>query len=88
MMPVPPEPCPSRCLRMSQPRTYGAIIDGMKSEKGCRDWRSFAVFDSDEIDLRVSAVAVAQKRAADCEQKMLRLGKSASACSIEVDMIG
>lgn len=89
MMPVPPEPRPSRCLRLSQPKTYGDIIYGMKQCKGCRDWRSFAVFEDDEIDMKVSAVETARKRARDYERKLRQLNSFSddSEQSIEVDMI-
>lgn len=88
MMPVPPEPRPSRCLRLSQPKTYSAIVDSMRTEKGSRDWRNFAVFHNDEIDLKVSAVEVARKRALDYERKVRQLNSFSSDASIGVDMIG
>ncbi|KAK0336951.1 hypothetical protein LTR91_010963 [Friedmanniomyces endolithicus] len=63
MMPVPPEAKASRCLRLSMPKTYSDIVDTMRSEKGCRDWRNFAVFYDDEVDMRKSAVECARRRA-------------------------
>lgn len=91
MMPIPPEPRPSRCLRLSQPRTYGDIVDSMKSSKGCRDWRNFAVFHADEVDMSMSAEDVARRRAADYARKMRQLNSFStddSNESVEVDMIG
>lgn len=90
-MPVPPEPRPSRCLRLSQPKTYSAIVDSMKAQKGCRDWRSFDVFHADDVDASMSARDVARKRAADCQRKLRQFGSFSSADgsdeSLEVDMI-
>ncbi|KAK3112682.1 hypothetical protein LTR53_010800 [Teratosphaeriaceae sp. CCFEE 6253] len=69
MMPVPTEAKPSRCLRLSLPKTYSDIVETMKCEKGCRDWRNFAVFHDDEIDMKKSAVEYAKRKAADYERK-------------------
>jgi len=93
MMPVPPEPRPSRCLRLSQPKTYSDIVDSMKARKGCRDWRSFDVFHADEIDMDVSAVETAKKRALDTQRRCRQFesfGSSGDSSdrSVEVDMIG
>lgn len=78
MMPVPPEPRPSRCLRLSQPKTYSAIVDSMKAQKGCRDWRNFAVFHADDVDMSMSAEDVARKRAADYQRKLRQLNSFSS----------
>jgi hypothetical protein len=96
MMALPPEPRPSRCLRMSHPKTYSAIVNSMKATKGCRDWRSFDVFHPDEVDLTISAEEVARKRAADYERRLQlfaahhSFSEDPSHCSPtrEVDMIG
>lgn len=92
MMPVPTEgERPSRCLRMSHPKTYSNIVDSMKKTKGCRDWRNFQVFYNDEVDMTISAVDVAQKRAADYERRLRELssfGSSEQRHSLVVDMIG
>ncbi|KAK3112208.1 hypothetical protein LTR53_011772 [Teratosphaeriaceae sp. CCFEE 6253] len=69
MMPVPTEAKPSRCRRLSLPKTYSDIVETMKCEKGCRDWRNFAVFHDDEIDMKKSAVEYAKRKAADYERK-------------------
>lgn len=77
---------------MSHPKIYGNIIDSMKSERGCRDWRSFATFHADEVDMKVSAIEAAEKRARDFERRMRELESFSSASgsdqSSEVDMIG
>ncbi|KAK4551949.1 hypothetical protein LTR86_010741 [Recurvomyces mirabilis] len=69
MMPLPPDPRPSRCLRLSNPKTYGDIVSSMKCEKGCRDWRNFAVFHDDDVDMTKSADDIAKKVAAAYERK-------------------
>lgn len=76
---------------MSHPKTYSAIVDSMKATKGCRDWRNFDVFHPDEVDMTISADAVAKKRAADYERKLQQLNSFCSddsQRSIDVDMIG
>lgn len=74
MMPVPTEHCrESKCLRLSQPRTYGNIVASMKEEKGCRDWRNFAVFYDDDVDMTRSAVEEAKKRAAEYQRRLRML---------------
>lgn len=89
MMPVPPEPRASRCLRLSHPKTYSNIVEGMKASKGCRDWRNFAVFHPDEVDETCSAGEVARKRAADYERRLRHLNSfSSDGDSFGVDMIG
>lgn len=70
MMPVPAEPSPSRCLRLSQPRIYGDIVSSMKADRGCRDWRGFDVFHNDEIDDRLSAAEAAKLKSEQCERKL------------------
>ncbi|KAF2769663.1 hypothetical protein EJ03DRAFT_271957 [Teratosphaeria nubilosa] len=92
MMPVPDEPRASRCLRLSHPKTYSGIVEGMKKAKGSRDWRNFAVFYDDEIDEGRSAIEEAQKRAREYERKWKQLQSfgeaSQSTDSDIVDMIG
>lgn len=77
---------------MSHPKIYSNIIDSMKSERGCRDWRSFATFYSDEVDMKVSAVEAAEKRVREFERRMRALesfsSSGGSEGSEEVDMIG
>ncbi|WPH01004.1 Hypothetical protein R9X50_00383800 [Acrodontium crateriforme] len=77
MMPVPLEARPSRCLRLSQPRTYSDIIDSMKQTKGCRDWRSFAVFHNDDVD-EMTVEEHARKRAEAHARKMRKLNSQTS----------
>ncbi|KAK4496320.1 hypothetical protein PRZ48_012300 [Zasmidium cellare] len=79
MMPEPTEGNrPSRCLRMSHPKTYSNIVDSMKKTKGCRDWRNFQVFYNDEIDMTISANDVAKKRADDYERRLRELSSFGS----------
>lgn len=85
MMPEPVEPRSSRCLRLSQPKTYSNIITSMKQAQGCRDWRNFDVFHVDDVDDDISADEVARQRAADCDRKCKKFEKlSNNAC----DMVG
>ena len=72
-MPVPPEGRPSRCLRLSHPRMYSSLIFDMKQTRGCRTWKDFEVFHADEVDMNVSAVEQARKRAADHARKWAQL---------------
>jgi hypothetical protein len=92
MMPVPAEGRPSRCLRLSNPKTYSDIVSSMKCEKGCRDWRNFAVFYDDDVDEKKSADEIARKVAADYERKCRILesfsSEEGSKKSVEVDIIG
>lgn len=61
----------------------------MKKCRGCRDWRNFDVFDELEIDMSVSAVERAEKRAADYEKRLRKYGRTASNQEVELpDMIG
>ncbi|TKA71020.1 hypothetical protein B0A55_06021 [Friedmanniomyces simplex] len=78
MMPVPPETRPSRCLRLSLPKTYSDIVEGMKCEKGCRDWRNFAVFYDDEVDMRKSVLECGRRRAVGYERKARGLSSFSS----------
>lgn len=55
MMPIPAEPRPSKCMRLSRPKAHGDIVDSMKASKGCRDWKNFPVFHDLEIDMSKSA---------------------------------
>ncbi|KAL1586832.1 hypothetical protein WHR41_04492 [Cladosporium halotolerans] len=74
MMPVPPDTrSPQRCLRMSHPRLYASIVKEMKAEKGCRDWRNFAVFPSDDVDEEHTAEELARKKAAEYQKKLKML---------------
>nr|POF16388.1 hypothetical protein CFP56_23906 [Quercus suber] len=89
MMPLPEDARASRCLRLSHPRIYSNIIEGMKVSQGCRDWRNFAVFHADDVDETCSADEVARKRAADYERKVRQLNSfSSDGDSFGVDMIG
>ena len=93
MMPLPHEPRPSRCLRLSHPRTYGALVYDMKASKGCRDWRNFPVFYNEDVDMSISADEAARKKAIDYQRKVRQLNCSFSDSdgtdtSIEADMIG
>lgn len=74
MMPSPPDTrSPQRCLRMSHPRLYASIVKEMKTEKGCRDWRSFAVFPEDDVDERYTAEELARKKAQEYQKKLKML---------------
>ncbi|KAI5359991.1 hypothetical protein Slin15195_G118530 [Septoria linicola] len=95
MMPVPPEARQSRCLRMSHPRIYSNIVDDMKRTRKSRAWKDFQVFHTDEIDMTISAVDMAAKKAAQYERmvrEMSSFGDSNPPCgrrSVDaVDMIG
>jgi hypothetical protein len=58
---------------MSHPRLYASIIKEMKVEKGCRDWRSFAVFPEDDVDERYTATELAHKKSQEHQKKMKML---------------
>lgn len=74
MMPSPPDTRnPQRCLRMSHPRLYASIVKEMKTEKGCRDWRNFAVFPEDDVDERYTAEELARKKAQEYQKKLKML---------------
>jgi hypothetical protein len=74
MMPSPPDTrSPQRCLRMSHPRLYASIVKEMKFEKGCRDWRNFAVFPEDDVDERYTAEELARKKAQEYQKKLRML---------------
>lgn len=92
MMPVPHDARPSRCLRLSHPRVYGNLVSDMKASKGCRDWRSFAVFYDDDVDMSMTADEAARKKALEYQRTWRQIN-----CSFEssprsdvssVDMIG
>ncbi|EMC97546.1 hypothetical protein BAUCODRAFT_456145 [Baudoinia panamericana UAMH 10762] len=91
MMPVPAESGRGSCLRLSQPKTYSNIVDSMKACKGCRDWRNFAVFHNDEVDMALSAVEVAQRQAANYERKLRQFSSSSlegtGSQSLEADLV-
>ena len=100
MMPVPHDPRPSRCLRLSHPRIYSNLVSDMKHSKGCRDWKNFAVFYNDDVDMSITADEVARQRAIEYQRKVRELNCSLASWpssaptspdsdrSIEVDMIG
>ena len=93
MMPLPHEARPSRCLRLSHPRIYGGLVSDMKASKGCRDWRNFAVFYHDDVDMSITADEAARKKAIEYQRKLRQLNCSfdsgpSSDRSIEFDMIG
>ena len=92
-MPLPSDPRGSRCLRLSHPKTYSALVYDMKASKGCRDWRNFAVFYQDDVDMSLSAEELGRKKALDYQRKLRQLNCSFSSGeetdrSISVDMIG
>lgn len=68
MMPMPQEARQSRCLRMSHPKIYGDIVNEMKRERKSRAWKDFQVFHTDEVDMTISAVDMAAKKAAQYER--------------------
>jgi hypothetical protein len=79
MMPLPAdERGPAQCLRVSFPRIYGDIVSDMRIAKGCRDWRNFAVFHDNDVDLNVTAEQYARKKARDYEAKMKKFGSFSS----------
>ena len=93
MMPLPHNERPSKCLRLSHPRIYSSIVSDMKSCKGCRDWKNFAVFYPDDVDMNITADEAAKQRAIDYQRRLRELNCSlaswpSSDRSIEVDMIG
>lgn len=97
MMPVPNDSRPSRCLRLSHPRIYSNLVSDMKSSKGCRNWKDFAVFYNDDVDMNLTADEAAKRRAIEYQRKVRELNCSlaswpcsepASDRSVEVDMIG
>lgn len=55
---------------MSHPRLYASIVKEMKVEKGCRDWRNFAVFPEDDVDERYTAEELARKKAQEYQKKL------------------
>ena len=92
MMPLPHDARPSSCLRLSHPRLYGNLVSDMKSSKGCRDWRNFAVFYDDDVDMSTTADEAARKKAIEYQRQLRAIN-----CSFEssprsdlssVDMIG
>lgn len=58
---------------MSHPRLYASIVKEMKEQKGCRDWRSFAVFPEDDVDERYTAEELARKKAQEYQKKLKTL---------------
>jgi hypothetical protein len=96
-MPVPHDARPSRCLRLSHPRIYSNIVSDMKSCKGCRDWKNFAVFYDDDVDMSTTADEAARRKAIEYQKRLRELNCSlaswpssapSSDRSTEVDMIG
>ena len=83
MMPYPFEPRPSKCLRLSHPKTYSALVSEMKYAKGCRDWRNFDVFYADEVDMSITADEAARQRAIEYQRKLRQLE-----CSFDSDTTG
>ena len=93
MMPLPHDARPSGCLRLSHPKVYSNLVSDMKSSKGCRDWRNFAVFYDDDVDMSTTADEAARKKALEYRQMVQRLNRSfesgpQSDRSVSVDMIG
>ena len=93
MMPLPHDSRPSRCLRLSHPRVYGNLVTDMKASKGCRDWRNFAVFYDDDVDMSMSADEAARKKAIEYQRMLRKINCSfesspRSDISSPVDMIG
>ena len=93
MMPVPTEKRQSRCLRLSHPKIYSALVYDMKTCKGCRDWKNFPVFYPDDVDDTMSAEEAAHKKALDYQRKLKQMECSFASFdqtsrSISVDMIG
>lgn len=72
---------------MSHPKIYSDIVSSMKECRGCRDWRNFAVFHDDEIDMKKSAEEYAYRKRLDYERKIRELS-SFSSGNESVDMIG
>ena len=93
MMPLPLDYRPSHCLRLSHPRVYGNIVSDMKASKGCRDWRNFAVFYDDDVDMSMTADEAAKKKALEYQRQWRKINRSfesspSSPQSGVVDMIG
>jgi hypothetical protein len=69
----------------------------MKSCKGCRDWKNFAVFYDDDVDMSTTADEAARRKAIEYQKRLRELNCSlaswpssapSSDRSTEVDMIG
>jgi len=65
----------------------------MKASKGCRDWRNFAVFYDDDVDMSTSADEAARKKALEYQRSVRLLNRSfesdiRSRSDISTDMIG
>jgi len=92
MMPLPRDPRPSKCLRLSHPRVYGNLVTDMKASKGCRDWRNFPVFYDDDVDTSMSADEAARKKAIEYQRQWRQINSFESSPqsdrSVSVDMIG
>lgn len=95
MMAVPPEPRPSKCMRLSRPKHYSDVVNAMKESKGCRDWKNFPVFFDLEVDMSKSAEDYARAvrgRTLEYEKTGCRpdlLSSSEESMFLEgVDMIG
>jgi len=78
LMPVPDEQRQSRSLRFSHPRIYSDIVTDMRLQKGCRDWKNFAVFHNDDVDERISADQYAKRKAVDYEKRLQELASFSS----------
>ena len=96
MMPVSTIERPSQCLRLSHPKVYSSLVSDMKCSMKCRDWKNFAVFYADDVDMSMSADEAARKKAIEYRRKWQMIN-----CSFEsgedsnrstsldrVDMIG
>ncbi|CZT24714.1 uncharacterized protein RCC_10442 [Ramularia collo-cygni] len=95
MMALPEEPRPSKCMRLSRPGVYSDIVQSMKENKGCRDWKNFPVFYDLEVDMSKSAEDYARAvrgRTAEYERTGRRpshIGTSKDSIFLGgVDMIG
>jgi hypothetical protein len=65
----------------------------MKAAKGCRDWRNFAVFYDDEVDMSITADEKARRKALEHQRTVKQLNCTFRWCDasdepIGVDMIG
>jgi len=95
MMPVPINERPSQCMRLSHPKVYSSIVSDMKCTMKCRDWKNFATFYTDDVDMSISADEAARNRALEYRRQWKQLNASfpiSAECrprSVDtVDMIG
>jgi hypothetical protein len=92
MMPLPVEHRPSKNLRLTCPKIHSNLVNDMKASKGCRDWRNFAVFYNDDVDMSMTADEAARQRALEYQRRVKELNSSFDWCpgssqSASVDMI-